>query len=1107
MTVDPVSLAVTAALTAAQMALQMTRKIEGPRLDDLNVTVADYGTPLNYFYGKRRFNAVPIIWAEPIREVKRKSKTKGGKYNEYSYFGSWAVVVADHEIDQITRVWFDKHLVYDVTGAGPLHPFQIGTTQTANKGKSTRSINVNLSDHFRIYLGTEDQVADPRMVADVESKHGANSCPDYKGVAYIVFEEVPLEKFGNRIPQISVEAIRESVPSYPYETFPVELNNSRLWNTIISEDGNWLMWSWTDGTFETWYLPTRTLIRRGNVGIDLSYSRDGGIDWLPDGSLIGISGGATGGRDFFTMTREGVVSSYATDYFGLGASNLQQTMTVVIDGNGLEHWGTTPPALAGNYFWFDGVKYSPSAMGYSGRAICWFADSFGDIWTILTDEGTTPSLRFLKMVDTSGRGTPTLVTVGAGLPNSGSSYPYASAIHYGDETYDHFVLAWEDDLYAIDCFTGAIIASNTTVLYDVYNGDASFKAHIPGRPTIWLGGPGGGSEIRLSDLTALRTFDPSDWKVEDTDGFIYIPVLNAIAGWPSAGSDVMTLYYLDRPDSDGSTLEFAINDVSTRCGIDLDLIDASEMTQRINYSWTQGTGRDVLEPLLDVHDSIVRPHDFGLEFIKLGRASLGTLTYDEFLAGDSERARYNITIEQDTDIPRRVSVNYADLTADQQPNVASDQRAVDTVDSVRELSINLTTLALQPDDAQQLTERWLRRRWFSRESYGFGVTARKLAIEPGDVYDVNFDGILKRGRVTATTIQKSGSLLLELERDDPLIATLSGSAGQPLDGHTPDALIIPMPTKAFVIDTTLIKDGDNDQTSPLIYYGAGPQADGTWLGATIFESPDGSNSYEDVANIPSYFAASWGYTTAALYDVETCGLWDRGSGVNVFVPYGALTSITEAEANANPLLNRIIFENGEHVQFTTATLESDGSYTLTGLKRGRRGTEWATSTHTPGEAFIVIGSTLIMARGAGDIATNLYFKAVGAADNIDAMPVQTVAFEGKTLKPYSPVHVNATKDSGTGDWTITWIRRTRIGGAWTGGASIPLGENSENYKVVILDGATEVRVIDATSETATYTAAQQTTDFGAEVSVGSLDFVVYQISDIAGRGFGAAASF
>ena len=52
---------------------------------------------------------------------------------------------------------------------------------------------------IRIYTGDEAQAPDPLIVA----KDG--DVPAYRGLAYIVFERLPLADFGNRIPQLSFE--------------------------------------------------------------------------------------------------------------------------------------------------------------------------------------------------------------------------------------------------------------------------------------------------------------------------------------------------------------------------------------------------------------------------------------------------------------------------------------------------------------------------------------------------------------------------------------------------------------------------------------------------------------------------------------------------------------------------------------------------------------------------------------------------------------------------------------------------------------------------------------------------------------------------------------
>src|SRR5690606_10671722 len=54
------------------------------------------------------------------------------------------------------------------------------------------------------HRGGEDQLPDPL----IEAKEGAGEAPAYRGLCYLVFERLPLEQFGNRLPQISAEVVR-----------------------------------------------------------------------------------------------------------------------------------------------------------------------------------------------------------------------------------------------------------------------------------------------------------------------------------------------------------------------------------------------------------------------------------------------------------------------------------------------------------------------------------------------------------------------------------------------------------------------------------------------------------------------------------------------------------------------------------------------------------------------------------------------------------------------------------------------------------------------------------------------------------------------------------
>jgi hypothetical protein len=67
----------------------------------------------------------------------------------------------------------------------------------------------------------------------------------------------------------------------------------------------------------------------------------------------------------------------------------------------------------------------------------------------------------------------------------------------------------------------------------------------------------------------------------------------------------------------------------------------------------------------------------------------------------------------------------------------------------------------------------------------------------------------------------------------------------------------------------------------------------------------------------------------------------------------------------------------EVIQFKSATLVATNTYALTGLLRGRRGTEWAIGTHAAGDRF-VLASTATWRRAdsaAGEIGLARTHKA------------------------------------------------------------------------------------------------------------------------------------
>ncbi len=124
-----------------------------------------------------------IIWATDFREQINTSKQGGGKGSApktttttYSYFASFATALCEGPIGGIGRIWADGK-PFEVPGA-----------------------------IYRVHLGTETQTPDPH----IETKDGVGNAPAYRGTAYIVFEDLALERFGNRLPQLSFEVFRPS---------------------------------------------------------------------------------------------------------------------------------------------------------------------------------------------------------------------------------------------------------------------------------------------------------------------------------------------------------------------------------------------------------------------------------------------------------------------------------------------------------------------------------------------------------------------------------------------------------------------------------------------------------------------------------------------------------------------------------------------------------------------------------------------------------------------------------------------------------------------------------------------------------------------------------
>jgi len=150
---------------------------QGPRLKELTVTTSSYGQPLPRNFGRMRV-AGSVIWATELQETQ--NSNGGGKgqpsVTTFSYSASFAVALSSTPIDRVGRIWADGNLL---RGAAE---------------------DLKVAGEMRVYPGTGDAPVDPLIAADQEGL-----APAFRDIAYVVFEDLQLGDFGNRIPALTFE--------------------------------------------------------------------------------------------------------------------------------------------------------------------------------------------------------------------------------------------------------------------------------------------------------------------------------------------------------------------------------------------------------------------------------------------------------------------------------------------------------------------------------------------------------------------------------------------------------------------------------------------------------------------------------------------------------------------------------------------------------------------------------------------------------------------------------------------------------------------------------------------------------------------------------------
>jgi hypothetical protein len=191
--------------------------------------------------------------------------------------------------------------------------------------------------------------------------------------------------------------------------------------------------------------------------------------------------------------------------------------------------------------------------------------------------------------------------------------------------------------------------------------------------------------------------------------------------------------------------------------------------------------------------------------------------------------------------------------------------------------------------------------------------------------------------------------------------------------------------------------------------------------------------------------------------VGPAALVDRRNSVTVALGHSAMM-LEDGEAARLAAGANLAMVGDELLQFERAEPLGGARWRLSGLWRGRRGTEAAIGGHVAGERFVLLApetlATLDLPAATLGGTARVLAQGVGEGDTAEAV----AAIGGVSVLPPGPVGLLAERtDAGA---RLSWTRRSRLGWDWRDGVDAPLGEERERYRVTVTSGGGE-RVVES----------------------------------------------
>lgn len=619
-----------------------------------------------------------------------------------------------------------------------------------------------------------------------------------------------------------------------------------------------------------------------------------------------------------------------------------------------------------------------------------------------------------------------------------SSYGMAIARHYGRMRVPGQII-WSTDLVEHKDREGGGKSGPSVTTYSY---SASFAVALSSRPLksvgrIWADGKllrGAGGDLKVGGSFRLHTGEgdqPQDPLLAGAEGAARCPAHRGLAyavfehlQLSEYGNRIPTLTFEVFGDDGPLTLATLLE--GTLENFDADLV--LEGVEGISGEGSLGELLGVLDPIFpldcDACDDrlVLRPERLQADVIALPSAATSTKRED-FGGNEGFARKRSGENEQPVEVLR-----YYDIDRDYQPGA---QRAIGKPLPGQPRGIDLPA-AMAASAARRLVGDAAKRAEWSRQTISWRVTELDPAVRPGA--RVTVPGHPGKWRVSSWEWHDQGIDLI-LARISPLAA--SPAPADP--GRANPAPDLPAAPSALAA-CELPWDGNPGTSVPLILASASSPWAG-WLGAALYV--DQGDGTLQLLGPSGRTRATIGTALDVLAPASPL-LFDRERSVAILL---VGTDLALGDATMRQLAmgaNRALLGE-EIIQFASAVPLGGGQWRLSGLLRGRGGTEAAIAAHRAGEPFILLDGN----------ATPLDPQLVGAAPAAriaaiglgDLAPVSSsIALRGIGSRPLSPVHA-AAQLSPEGGLRLIWTRRARGAWQWQDHADTPLNEQVESYAI------------------------------------------------------------